>query len=448
MKQLLKMGSVGLFGTLACALTPAYGQTTVINDPALNERINLRSHSGPVSGDLTIATNQSQVLQFDAKIGHSLIANPEIADIIPMTDRSIYVLGKEKGTTTLTLFDENKTLLGVFGVNVTHDLAQLKRMLYELAPNEDIQVHSNAGAIVLSGNVSSPSVAQLASNLAAQHSPGAVMNTVQSNASQQVMLSVKIAEVQRTASKALGLSSRTFFNDGRDSLGFVSGLLNPEAFASALGRVRVGEFDVDLLFDALEDNGVLTTLAEPNLVAVSGETAYFLAGGEFPIPVSERAEEDGRTNIGIEFKEFGVRLSYTPTVIGDTINLVIEPEVSALDPNNGIRFSNITIPGLVTRRAATTVELKNGQSFAIAGLLQESFEDRIRQIPGISSIPILGALARSSSYERKETELLIIVTPYLVEPIESSDIELPTDNFQRPSDIDLFIGGQVEMGVQ
>lgn len=445
--KIIKMSAVTLLSAAMLGST-AYGQVATITDPAMSERIQFAGRGGPVSGELSVVQSQSQVLQFDTNIGHSLISDPEIADIIPMTDRSLYVLGKKKGTTTLTLFDDNKKLLGVFSVNVTHDLAQLKKKLYELAPNEDIQVSQNGDSIVLSGNASSSSVALMAAGLAEQHAPDAVMNAVNTNESQQVMLSVKIAEVQRTASKALGLATNATYNGTDGNLSFISGVLNPEAFVRGLGNHFEGDHSrYGLTLDALEDNGLLTTLAEPNLVAVSGETAYFLAGGEFPIPVGERSSETGGVEVRIEFKEFGVRLSYTPTVIGDTINLVIEPEVSTLDPANGIRLNAITIPGLITRRASTTVELKNGQSFAIAGLLQESFEDRIRQIPGIGSIPILGALARSSSYERKETELLIIVTPYIVEPYEGADYALPTDDARRPSDAELFILGQVEGGV-
>jgi len=196
----------------------------------------------------------------------------------------------------------------------------------------------------------------------------------------------------------------------------------------------------------LEESGALTTLAEPTLVAISGEPAYFLAGGEFPVPVASEASGNGIA-ITVEFKEFGVKLAYTPTVIGDTINLVIEPEVSVLDPASGIELNNIVIPGLVVRRAQTTVDLKNGQSFAIAGLLQENFEDTISQVPGLGNIPILGALARSSRYQKRETELMIVVTPYLVRPDESGNMSVPTDDFVRPTDADIFLNGMAEGAV-
>jgi len=420
-------------------------QVTTIFDPALHDKVALSSTHGPISGNVEIAKGKSRVLQFDKIIGHSLIANPDIADIIPMTDMSLYVLGKSKGTTSLTLFDKSQNLLGVFDVNVSHDMNVIKHRLRELAPNEPIEVRSNGDSIVLSGKASSPGVAALAAQLAEQHAPGQVLNIIETAQSQQVMLSVRIAEVERTISKQLGLKYSTFFEDV-EGLGVLNGILDPERFANGVLNHSFGNdssLSINVALDALEENGVLTTLAEPSLVAISGETAHFLAGGEFPVPVASNARGDGIT-ITIEFKEFGVKLAYTPTVIGDTINMIIEPEVSVLDINNGVELNNIVIPGLIVRRAHTTVDLKNGQSFAIAGLLQEDFEDSVSQIPGIGSIPILGALARSSSYKKKETELLIIVTPHIVEPITDEDITLPTDNFIRPSDGELFIEGKTE----
>lgn len=423
----------------------AHAQTATIDDPALEERISLASTSAPVSGDISIAAGQAQVLQFDAPIAHSLIANPEIADIVPMTDRSIYLLAKENGITTLTLFDATQKLRGVFKVNVTHDINSLKQKLHELAPDEDIEVRSNGGSIVLSGQASSPAIADMAVQLAQQFGPDSVMSVVDTGASKQVMLKVRVAEVERSVSKRMNLSTGADYLKNGESLMLRSGIFDVESFATGQAIINIGDFDVSFFFDALEEQGLLTTLAEPNLVAMNGETAYFLAGGEFPIPVGSQVN-DGSVQIRIEFKEFGVKLAYTPTVIGDKINLVIEPEVSALDHANGIILDRVTIPALTTRRASTTVELKNGQSFVIAGLLQDRFETEIQSIPGIGSLPILGALARSPAYARKETELMIIVTPYLVEPYEGDDYILPTDKVKRPSDVDLFLLGKIEEG--
>jgi pilus assembly protein CpaC len=429
----------------------ANAQVTTVSNPALNDKVILDISQGPVSGSIDVADGKSRVLKFDRAIGHTLIANPAIADLIPMTDQSIYILGKSKGTTSLTLFDKDQTLLGVFDLNVTSDIASLKQRLYQLAPDENIQVRTHGDSIILSGEVSGSDIAQMASDMAEQIAPGKVLNTITIPKSQQVMLRVKIAEVQRSVSKQLGLSTNAFFNSGPDSLNFFSGVVDPEAYASLVGNFRIGDVRLQMLLEALEEQGVLSTLAEPTLVAISGETANFLAGGEFPIPVANNVSDGGddddsatTARVTVQFKEFGVKLAYTPTVVGDTIHLVIKPEVSVLDPANGVVLNNISIPALVTRRAETTVELKNGQSFAIAGLLQETFEDSVQQIPGIGKIPIIGALARSTSYQKSESELVIIVTPYIVEPHEGSNIALPTDNFIKPTEGELFFEGDVE----
>ncbi|NNC36216.1 MAG: type II and III secretion system protein family protein [Hyphomonadaceae bacterium] len=433
---------------IGCNASISSAQVTTIADPSLNDRISLVSYAGPVSGSIDMASGKSRVLQFDTAVGHTMLADPSIADLIPMTDQSIYVLGKNKGTTSLTLFGKEQNLLGVFDLNVSHDLAGLKQRLYQVAPNERIEVRSNGDSIILGGQVSDPSVAATAVRMAEQIAPGKVLNIIASPKSQQVMLRVKIAEVQRSTSKALGLSTNAFFNNGAETLSFLSGVLNPSSFAAGSAQFQLGEVNMNMFFDALEEKGVLSTLAEPTLVAVSGETANFLAGGEFPIPSggSVVIAEDGASDrtVRIQFKEFGVKLAYTPTIIGDTISLVIAPEVSVLDPANGIQANGFVIPALVTRRAKTTIELKNGQSFAIAGLLQETFEDNVAQIPWFGNIPIIGALARSSDYQKRKSELVIIVTPYIVEPHEGSDYTLPTDNLVMPSESEIFINGEVE----
>jgi pilus assembly protein CpaC len=216
-------------------------------------------------------------------------------------------------------------------------------------------------------------------------------------------------------------------------------------FLAGATALALGNFALTLELDALEKKGLLKTLAEPNLIALSGDTASFLAGGEFPVPVAQDTE-GGVATITVEFKPFGVSLSFTPTVIGkDLINLVVSPEVSAIDRTNV--FSTVpgfNIPGVITRRATTTVELRDGQSFAIAGLIQSDFTDTVNQVPGLGDVPIIGALARSSEFQREETELVIIVTPYLVKPAPAGTLITPADNFVPPSETDIFMYGRVE----
>ena len=444
MKLFKKLLLSAMLATAGMA-TAATAQISTIADPSLSEQINFRGNIGPLSGNIELSANKSMVLQSDTVIGHTMIASSDIADIVPMTDRSVYLLGKKKGTTSITFFDKQQNLLGVFDLNVSHNLNELKRGIQAIAPGEAIEVRQNGDTVIISGTASTPEVASQIVELAERHAPGKVHNSLLSTRSQQVMLSVRIAEVQRSVSKNLGLRYSTFFDDV-PGLGVLNGILDPNIFASGVLEHTFGNnsaLSINMAIDALEESGALTTLAEPTLVAISGEPAYFLAGGEFPVPVASEASGNGVT-ITVEFKEFGVKLAYTPTVIGDTINLVIEPEVSVLDPASGIELNNIVIPGLIVRRAQTTVDLKNGQSFAIAGLLQENFEDTISQVPGLGNIPILGALARSSRYQKRETELMIVVTPYLVRPDESGNMSVPTDDFVRPTDADIFLKGMAE----
>jgi len=205
-----------------------------------------------------------------------------------------------------------------------------------------------------------------------------------------------------------------------------------------------GGTDLTAIFDALEKKGVVKTLAEPSLIALSGDTASFLAGGEFPVPVAQDVNDGGNT-ITVEFKEFGVSLAFTPTVLDDGLmNIVVSPEVSAIDPSNSTRVNDLIVPGLSVRRATTTVELRDGQSFSIAGLIQSDFQDSISQFPWVGDIPVVGALFRSSNFQKNETELVIIVTPRLVQPAPAGTLAAPTDHFVPPSDTDLFLFSRPE----
>ena len=268
------------------------------------------------------------------------------------------------------------------------------------------------------------------------------------------MLAVRFIEVARSVSKELGLNTRITAGSkiavttGGRKIAVTTGdalLGAAAAFATGtLGTYSAGKFALDVLFDALEEKGVVKTLAEPNLIALSGDTASFLAGGEFPVPVSSEAANGG-TTVTVEFKEFGISLSFTPTVLDDgLINILVAPEVSKIDQSNAVTLNGFQIPGLTTRRARTTVELRDGQSFAIAGLIQSDFQDTIRQFPGLGDVPVLSGLFRSTDFQRNETELVIIVTPHLVKPAPAGTLKTPADNFVMPSDPDMFLFGRVE----
>lgn len=415
------------------------------------EFVEFNASGEPFVGEVAISAGKSMLLRFNRPVSEALVGDGDTADIIALTETSIYLLGKDVGATNLTLLGPDKQMLGVLDVQITHDILNLKKRLHEMLPGRNLEVRTNGGALLLSGLVSDVSDAQRAVDIADNYAPGNVVNMIDVAASQQVMLAVRFAEVERTAAKALGISTDVLFNGaGGDSAGLISTFdpltaLSSSNFAALGGTFQAGEFTIDLLLDTLEERGVASILAEPTLIARSGESASFLAGGEFPVPVGVNQGSGIGNTIEIEFKEFGVRLGFTPTVIGETISVTVTPEVSELDPENGIELSGFSIPALTTRRASTTVELKNGQSFAIAGLLQKSFLDELDQFPGASSLPILGSLLRSARYERDETELTIIITPYLVQPSAADNpLTLPTDYFERPHELELFFLGQVE----
>lgn len=424
--------------------------------------------SGPHGGTFEVPVNKSQVLRVDQAFGQALIGNPEIADIMPLTNRSLYVLGKKPGSTSLTLYDRNKNLIAVVDLVVGPDVMGLKKQLHDLMPNERVGARISNDAIVLSGIVSSGTAVDRARQIAETYAPGKVVNMMAVGSSQQVLLEVRFSEMLRSAAKQIGVSSAFSSDSGKflGSTGSSVSLLadesgNPvialgeilDTFGILSGSFDIGKLNITGFFDALERKGVVNTLAEPNLVALSGETASFLAGGEFPIPVSQDSGGGGgggglSRSITVEFKPFGVSLGFTPTVLEDgLINLVVAPEVSSIDPSASVVINGLTIPGLQTRRAKTTLELRDGQSFAIAGLIRNDFQDTVRQFPVLGSIPIIGSLFRSTGFQKQETELVIIVTPRLVKPTTPESLAVPTDRAAAPNELDLFLLGRTDKAV-
>lgn len=395
------------------------------------------------AGRMDVPISQSRILRVDRPFTDLLVADPEIVDVMALTDRTIYVLGKAFGTTTLTVYGENRRLLAVLDLEVGQDVAALRQRLNEMLPDEPIEVRSGNGAVLLSGTVSTASAAERAMAIARQTVPGEVTNLLSISGTQQVMVSVRIAEVTRSLVRELGIKPSLVIDD--DVWLRPIDPIDLARFALLTFNAEIGDVTIDGLIDALEEEGVVKVLAEPNLVALSGDTATFLAGGEFPIPVSQEVGDNGYGAITVEFKKFGVSLAFTPTVLdNDVINLRVSPEVSQIDPSTSVTVGGISVPGLSTRRATTTIELHDGQSFAIAGLIQNNFQDQVRQIPGLAEIPVLGALMRSSAYERRETELVIIVTPHLVQPAPPEALAAPTDSFVPPHFAAMVLAGQVE----
>jgi pilus assembly protein CpaC len=406
----------------------------------------VRLENAARAGELLVPLNKSQVIEVDRPFAEVSIGNPEIADVVALTRDSLYVFGKQFGTTSLTITDNNGRLIAVIDLVVSYDIEGLKAQMFELLPGEAVQVRPASDGLVLSGHLSNASRMQRALALAERYAPGKITNLMEVTGSQQVMLAVRFAEVSREVIKQLGANTDFLFEGGDVDIEGIFGngiSLDPLSFGTGAFAFSNGDVALNLVLDALEEKGVVRTLAEPNLIALSGDTASFLAGGEFPIPVGQSEDENG-VDITIEFKPFGVSLSFTPTVIGEElINLELFTEVSDIDRETSIRLSDLIIPGLTTRRARTTVELGNGQSFAIAGLLRDDFEDTVRKYPLLGDVPILGQLFRSNGYQLDQTELVVIVTPYLVQPASPTALITPADLFQAPSDAELFLFGKV-----
>jgi pilus assembly protein CpaC len=402
------------------------------------------------TSSMVLPLNKSQTLRVSETVTRITVGNADIVDAAVLSDHEFYVLGKATGTTNISVFGLDNRLLAVVDAVVGTDVEGVKAAFHAMMPDDRIEVRAINDSIALSGTLASPAKVAQAIDVAKRFTDkDKVINNLRVTGTQQVMLQVKVAEMQRNVSKSFGF--KPFLSVGKTSsanpTGFAVSTLDPVNlgnFALAVGRVVSGNFAFTEALDALEQKGAVKILAEPNLVAMSGDTANFLAGGEFPIPVAQ-STSSGVPTVTVEFKPFGISLAFTPTVIdGDLINLIVAPEVSQIDKNNAVTFSGFTIPGIQTRRAKTTVELRDGQSFAIAGLLSSNFTDTMRGIPGLMDIPIFGALARSSDYERNETELVIIITPKLVQPASAGTLVAPTDSFVPPSDAAIFLMGKTE----
>ncbi len=364
----------------------------------------------------------------------------------------IYVTAKAPGETALYAVDSDDKILLNAPIRVEHDLSRVRQTLSTVAPGENVQVTSVDNSLVLSGNVSSAGRAERVRSAAASivsETKGNVVNRMSVVTPNQVNIRVKIAEVDRQVLKALGfnwsttpgilggLPARFGFNTDNPVTGGNITAQNVFAYAFPIPGTSS---QLQVTLDALAQENLLTTLAEPNLTATSGQAASFLAGGEFPIPVAV-SPSGGTTTISVEFKTFGVSLDVIPTIIdANHLNLRIRPEVSQLSSNGAVVISGFSIPALTVRRAETTVELASGESYALAGLLQNSTTQNISKIPALGDIPIIGQLFRSQQFQRDETELVIIVTPYLVKPSVTS-MSLPTDGFVASHDAQKIING-------
>jgi len=404
--------------------------------------------------NLELTAGKSILLRTTEPVTRVSIANLETADFNLLSPREIYVTGKVPGTTNMTLW-QGKGLRHVYNLVVTSDVSRLKQQLHEILPEEkEIHVVSFDDSVTLTGRVSSTANLAQAVALAEAYAPKKVRNLLEVAGVQQVMLEVRVSEMSRELMRRLSINW-TYTNNGGEFgvglLGQLAQLVSPQdanllagplAFlvssnTNAMFRFNSGSGTHTGLIDALKEEGLIKILAEPTLIALSGETASFLAGGEFPIPIPQ-----GLGTVAIEYKSFGVARAFTPTVLRqDKISIRVVPEVSELDYATAVRLEGFLVPGLSTRRASTVVELDDGQSFAIAGLLKDSVRDSAAKYPGLGDLPVLGNLFKSHEFQNNETELIIIVTPHLVKPLDEKKQTLPTDYYIAPNDVDFYFWG-------
>ncbi|MDJ0993190.1 MAG: type II and III secretion system protein family protein [Dinoroseobacter sp.] len=429
---LKRMICAGLFGL---ALAAPHGAVLAQSEP-------ISVLQGETSAPLRVPMNRAVVVESEVPFAELSVANPGIADIATLSDRTIYVLGKAPGRTTMTLLGADGRLITNVDVQVTPDVAEFKERLTQILPGEKIEVRTANDGIVLSGTASSIQALDRALDLAQRYAPDRVSNLMTVGGAQQVMLKVRFAEMQRSVGKALsaGLTAAYVGTDANVAIGTGSAIqgTDPEAFGRLGLGFDIGDVSMEILLEALESKGMARTLAEPNLTTLSGQTATFLAGGEYPIPIS-----DGDGGITVDYKPFGVELGFIPRVLADNvINLELTAAVSAIDPTVAIVSDSLSVDGFSRREADTTVQLRDGESFAIAGLLEDDFRDFVSQVPWIGDIPVLGALFRSADYQREQSELVIIVTAHLVTPTRGEALALPTDRIRIPRERELFYFGR------
>lgn len=421
-----------------------------------------------VSADevMSLIVDEGQILRLPRPATSVFVANPEIADIQVKSGALLYIYGRRVGQTTFYAVDNEDNVIASRTITVGFNLGALRRAIRQITGEDTVKVGQVEDMILLSGSVDNATTAQDVVRTATRYLPkvlvdaaqgtdlvalgnNSIINRLSYTGSNQVNIRVRIAEVRREAMKSLGIdtdiANPKLFGDVNASVGFDPGVLGVAGGALGTGGLSTkwGATTLSAALDALVQDGMATILAEPNLTALSGETANFLAGGEFPLAFVTNS--NGVNSVTVEYKEYGVRLAFTPTVVnGSRINLRVAPEVSERDDANSVVLSGGTVPGFRTRKAETSVELGSGQSFAIAGLIQNNSSQNINKFPGLGELPIIGQLFRSEEFRQNQSELVVIVTPYLVKPTSSSTaLMMPTDGFIPPNDVDRYLDGRM-----
>lgn len=472
-----------LIGWLA-ACSAVFSPTTVAAERTASGQIR---EIGP-SEFVSVPLFKSRIIEVQTPVKKLSVGNPKIADILILRANQVYVVGKKLGTTNVVLWDSHNHIISNIDIEITHDSDTLKTKLHELLPNEKISVHSSQGAIILSGEVSGPAAMDAALALATSFAPtdkdgnvekGKVVNMLQVGGAQQVMLEVKVAEINRTVLRKMGINFHAVsptanwvigavnggasFPNVVDKDGLLSPIFNKDGvigppvdwvmpndlnigdkglFASFLGN----NLFFESVINASRNNNLAKVLAEPTLTTLSGQEATFLSGGQFPIPVPQ---QNGNTTI--EFKDFGIGMNFVPVVLqSDNISLKVSVRVDELTSTAPVTLGinntqqQFLVPSLKTRRASSSLELSDGQTIAIAGLISDNLRENLDKFPGLGDIPILGQLFTSEQFLKDKTELVIFVTPKLAKPIARKDIKLPTDDFVEPSELEFYLLGQME----
>jgi pilus assembly protein CpaC len=430
-------------GATAVPIRPVVlpGTSTLPRPAALTEDT---SRNGRI---VTLDVNKSRLVRLPRPARDVLVSNPAIADIVLRSADTAFIIARKVGETNVFFFDEAGQQIEALDLVVAFDSTAVAAAMIRMIPNERIEVATANQSLVLTGSVASPAVAENARQIARQFvaDDNAIINLLNIRDKNQVLLRVRVSEMSRQTVKELGITPGGNFNIGSSRFNLTGAAMNftSTPFASLNAVIPLaGAATLTALLQALESNGLVKTLAEPNLTAVSGETASFLVGGQFPV-LSPQASSTG-TTISVVYKDFGVRLTFTPVVLsGGLINLRIATEVSQLSTQGQVAANGFVIPALSVRRAETTIELPSGGSIAIAGLLQNDIQNTIRGLPFLKDIPVLGSLFSSTEFQRSESDLVIAVTPLLVRPVDPKQMAFPTDGFGPASDFNLYFMGKL-----
>lgn len=465
MSRINKIGRGSLGTALAGAIALGLAAATIASPAAAQP-------AGAVAptNDVTLSVGAGRMVRLNGAMSDLFVANDTIADVQVRSPNQIYIFGRAAGNTTVYATDRSGRVVYSANVRVGQNLGSVSELLRMAMPESEIQATTLNNMVLLTGSVASPADAEEAERLvqAFVGEGTQVVSRLRTATPQQVMLQVRIVEVSRSFTRSVGVNLASVdgtngfqfgVGQGRGGIpqytpggplgvGLTAGPAGGSVLSGIAGTTTLGLagrlFGLDLLsaIDLAENNGLATTLAQPSLTALSGETASFLAGGEFPIPISS-----GLGSVSIEYKSYGVGLAFSPTVLENgRISLRVRPEVSELSTEGSVRFNGFDVPAITTRRAETTVELGSGQSFMIGGLLRNVNSNTINRAPGLGSLPIIGALFRSTSFRRAETELVIIVTPYLVQPVNANQIAMPADGYRSSNDAERILLGQEHAG--